>query len=239
MTARAVEHRDHVGVAAFFANLVAQQIPGDTLAERGVRGSAVRLLTAHRSKGLEWELVVVAHVQQEGWPDLRRRSSLLGADRIGLDPLGRSRPGAAGHRPGAADGGAPTLLRRLHPRPQTARRHRGEVDRRRGRAAVPVPGRARDQSRAPRRTAAAAAVAGRARRRAAADRRRPGHLAAAAGGRGPAPGRARRSRRSAVARSCRRQTRRRGGAPARRRGPASRCATRSDRSRSRRACSRR
>jgi len=88
VTARAVEHRDHVGVAAFFANLVAQQIPGDTLAERGVRGSAVRLLTAHRSKGLEWELVVVAHVQQEGWPDLRRRSSLLGADRIGLDPSG-------------------------------------------------------------------------------------------------------------------------------------------------------
>ncbi|PUA82015.1 ATP-dependent helicase [Nocardioides currus] len=88
VTARAVEHRDHVGVADFFANLVAQQIPGDTLAERGVRGSAVRLLTAHRSKGLEWELVVVAHVQQEGWPDLRRRSSLLGADRIGLDPSG-------------------------------------------------------------------------------------------------------------------------------------------------------
>ena len=88
VTARAVEHRDHVGIGAFFASLVAQQIPGDTLAERGVRGSAVRLLTAHRSKGLEWELVVVAHVQQEGWPDLRRRSSLLGADRIGLDPSG-------------------------------------------------------------------------------------------------------------------------------------------------------
>ena len=90
VTARAVEHRDHVGVAAFFANLVAQQIPGDTLAEKGVRGSTVRLLTAHRSKGLEWALVVVAHVQQEGWPDLRRRSSLLGADRIGLDAAGRA-----------------------------------------------------------------------------------------------------------------------------------------------------
>ncbi len=88
VTARAVEHRDHVGAGAFFASLVAQEIPGDTLADRGVRGSAVRLLTAHRSKGLEWDLVVVAHVQQEGWPDLRRRSSLLGADRIGLDPAG-------------------------------------------------------------------------------------------------------------------------------------------------------
>ena len=83
--ARAEEQRDHVGVRNFLATLVAQQIPGDTLAERGVRGAAVRLLTAHRSKGLEWRLVVVAHVQQDGWPDLRRRASLLQADRIGAD----------------------------------------------------------------------------------------------------------------------------------------------------------
>ncbi|HEY0902963.1 MAG TPA: ATP-dependent DNA helicase [Marmoricola sp.] len=81
--ARAEEHRDHGSVHNFLASLSAQQIPADTLAEQGVRGSAVRLLTAHRSKGLEWRLVVVAHVQQEVWPDLRRRSSLLGADRIG------------------------------------------------------------------------------------------------------------------------------------------------------------
>ncbi len=88
LASRAVDQRDHVGVAAFFASVVAQQLPADTLAERGVRGSAVRLLTAHRSKGLEWDLVVVAHVQQEGWPDLRRRATLLGADRIGVDPAG-------------------------------------------------------------------------------------------------------------------------------------------------------
>ena len=83
VAARAEERRDHVGVRAFLATLVAQQIPADTLAERGARGAAVRLLTAHRAKGLEWRLVVVAHVQQEGWPDLRRRSTLLQADRIG------------------------------------------------------------------------------------------------------------------------------------------------------------
>jgi superfamily I DNA/RNA helicase/RecB family exonuclease len=83
VAARAEERRDHIGVRAFLATLVAQQIPADTLAERGARGAAVRLLTAHRSKGLEWRLVVVAHVQQDGWPDLRRRSTLLQADRIG------------------------------------------------------------------------------------------------------------------------------------------------------------
>jgi superfamily I DNA/RNA helicase/RecB family exonuclease len=81
--ARAEERRGHTGVTDFVATLVAQQIPADTLADRGVRGSAVRLLTAHRAKGLEWPLVVVAHAQEEGWPDLRRRTTLLQADRIG------------------------------------------------------------------------------------------------------------------------------------------------------------
>ncbi len=85
--ARAEEQRDHAGVVNFLATLVAQQLPGDTLAERGVRGAAVRLLTAHRAKGLEWRLVVVAHVQADGWPDLRRRSSLLRADLIGSQGL--------------------------------------------------------------------------------------------------------------------------------------------------------
>ena len=46
------------------------------------RGDAVRLLTAHRSKGLEWEFVVVAGVQEGGWPDLRLRSTLLEADAL-------------------------------------------------------------------------------------------------------------------------------------------------------------
>ena len=93
VAARAEEQRGHTSVVSFLESLRAQQIPADTLAERGVRGEAVRLLTAHRSKGLEWRFVVVAHVQDEGWPDLRRRSTLLHADRIGADgilpPLGR------------------------------------------------------------------------------------------------------------------------------------------------------
>ncbi len=84
---RTEEQRGHTGVEDFLSTLEAQQIPGDTLADRGVRGSAVRLLTAHRAKGLEWGLVVVAHAQEEGWPDLRRRTTLLQADRIGAGEL--------------------------------------------------------------------------------------------------------------------------------------------------------
>lgn len=85
--ARAEEQRLHLKVPDLLATLAAQQIPADTLAERGVRGSTVRLLTAHRSKGLQWKLVVVAHVQAEQWPDLRRRASLLQPDRIGTHGL--------------------------------------------------------------------------------------------------------------------------------------------------------
>ena len=86
--ARTEEHRGHTSVREFLAMLQAQRIPADTLADRGVRGDAVRLLTAHRAKGLEWDLVVVAHVQEDGWPDLRRRATLLQADRIGALPDG-------------------------------------------------------------------------------------------------------------------------------------------------------
>jgi superfamily I DNA/RNA helicase/RecB family exonuclease len=85
--ARVEEQKGHTGVREFLTTLRAQEIPADTLADRGVRGEAVRLLTAHRAKGLEWRLVVVAHVQEGAWPDLRRRDSLLQADRIGPDGL--------------------------------------------------------------------------------------------------------------------------------------------------------
>ena len=84
---RSEQQHGHRSLREFTETLRAQQIPADTLAERGVRGDAVRLLTAHRSKGLEWPLVVVAHVQEEAWPDLRRRHTLLRADRIGVDDL--------------------------------------------------------------------------------------------------------------------------------------------------------
>ncbi|MBC3842638.1 ATP-dependent helicase [Streptacidiphilus sp. 4-A2] len=71
----------------FLAELEQQDIAADTLSGRVARQDAVRLLTAHRSKGLEWRLVVVAGVQEGLWPDLRRRGSLLEADRIGRDGL--------------------------------------------------------------------------------------------------------------------------------------------------------
>jgi superfamily I DNA/RNA helicase/RecB family exonuclease len=83
------------GVANFLAELDAQVIPADTLAERGIRGPAVRLLTAHRAKGLQWRLVVVPGVQDGVWPDLRRRGSLLQSDRLGRAGLVDAAPPSA------------------------------------------------------------------------------------------------------------------------------------------------
>ncbi|GAA4863586.1 ATP-dependent DNA helicase [Kitasatospora terrestris] len=77
----------HRSALDLLAELEAQDIAADTLTVRAVRPDAVRLMTAHRSKGLEWRVVVVAGVQDGLWPDLRRRGSLLEADRIGRDGL--------------------------------------------------------------------------------------------------------------------------------------------------------
>jgi superfamily I DNA/RNA helicase/RecB family exonuclease len=69
-------------IEVFLDYLAEQQLPTDTIAATADRGEAVRLLTAHAAKGLEWDLVVVAGVQEGVWPDLRLRGSVLGSERL-------------------------------------------------------------------------------------------------------------------------------------------------------------
>ncbi|MDG4815305.1 ATP-dependent DNA helicase [Micromonospora sp. WMMD956] len=66
----------------FLDHVLGQDLPADTLAPTADRGEAVRLLTAHAAKGLEWDLVAVAGVQEGVWPDLRLRGTLLGSERL-------------------------------------------------------------------------------------------------------------------------------------------------------------
>ncbi len=66
----------------FLDHLLGQQIPADSLAARAPGGEAVSVLTAHASKGLEWDVVCVAGVQEGVWPTSRLRGSFLGTERL-------------------------------------------------------------------------------------------------------------------------------------------------------------
>lgn len=83
-----VQRSGPVGVSAFLSEVRAMLLPGRAGGDAGqLPGQHVKLLSAHRAKGLEWELVVVAGVQEGLWPDVRLRSDLL---RVGeLGPRGR------------------------------------------------------------------------------------------------------------------------------------------------------
>ena len=91
----------------FLDSVAGQEIAGDTLAERSPQTDAVAVLTAHRAKGLEWDLVVVAGVQEGTWPDLRMRGSLLGMDEL-VDAVAGDQD-----RAGAADAAAAALSSKL------------------------------------------------------------------------------------------------------------------------------
>ncbi len=79
--ARFTDRLPRAGIEQFVEHLAAQQVPGAATPRAG-EPDAVTILTAHASKGLEWDLVCVAHVQEGSWPDLRRRGSLLGVEHL-------------------------------------------------------------------------------------------------------------------------------------------------------------
>jgi superfamily I DNA/RNA helicase/RecB family exonuclease len=84
---RAAETIGGGSIRTLLAQVDVQQIPGDRPQPDTRSADAVAVMTAHRSKGLEWPLVAVVGVQEGGWPDLRRRGSFLAADRLQPDGL--------------------------------------------------------------------------------------------------------------------------------------------------------
>ena len=71
------------------------QITDAEISQQRHIGDEVTILTAHASKGLEWQVVCVAGVQEGSWPDLRRRGSLLGVDLL-VDLLAERAPISSG-----------------------------------------------------------------------------------------------------------------------------------------------
>ncbi len=80
--ARYVDRLPGEGPEGFVEQVRGQQIPSETLAVTAPQDRAVQLMTAHAAKGLEWDVVAVAGVQEGVWPDLRVRGSLLGTEAL-------------------------------------------------------------------------------------------------------------------------------------------------------------
>jgi superfamily I DNA/RNA helicase/RecB family exonuclease len=80
--ARFVDRLPGEGPAGFVEHLRGQQVPADTPSSGATPGPAVQLMTAHAAKGLEWDVVAVAGVQEGIWPDLRVRGGLLGTETL-------------------------------------------------------------------------------------------------------------------------------------------------------------
>ena len=76
------------GLRTVLAALQAQQIPAEPVVERGITSPGVRVLTAHRAKGLEWRRVWIAGAEEGTWPDIRPRGSILQAERLDARGLG-------------------------------------------------------------------------------------------------------------------------------------------------------
>lgn len=84
------------GPASFLQHLQSQDFPADTLADQGEHADAVAIHTPVGAAGGEWDVVIVAGVQEDVWPDLRIRDSLLGAAELADIATHRRVPDGAG-----------------------------------------------------------------------------------------------------------------------------------------------
>lgn len=92
------EQRNPAGSAREFClQLLADDVPTDTLTRMGIRPPGVDVLTPAQAMGREWEVVAVLGLQDGRWPNLRLRDRVLradlladlGAGRVGTDSQGQ------------------------------------------------------------------------------------------------------------------------------------------------------
>ncbi|WP_241992424.1 ATP-dependent helicase [Cryobacterium lactosi] len=95
---RFVERTPAAPPVLFVEHLVDTDVPEDTLAPRALAESVV-VSTPSGTIGRDYDLVVLAGVQENVWPDLRIRGSLLGSGDLALIAAGET-PDPAGARTG-------------------------------------------------------------------------------------------------------------------------------------------
>ena len=80
--ARFIERFPGADPARFLQEISEEFIAADVITAKGVRPDALEILTVHSAKGRQWPYIVVAGVQEGSWPNLKTRSTLLGAERL-------------------------------------------------------------------------------------------------------------------------------------------------------------
>jgi hypothetical protein len=80
--ARFIERFPGAAPSVFLDQISEEFIAADVITSKGVRPDALEILTVHSAKGRQWPLVIVACVQEGIWPNLKVRSTLLGAERL-------------------------------------------------------------------------------------------------------------------------------------------------------------
>ena len=70
------------GPEGFVAHVAAQDVAGDSLVEQAPADDVVTVTTPQGAAGREWDLVVIAGLQDGVWPDLRLRGSVLGSQEL-------------------------------------------------------------------------------------------------------------------------------------------------------------
>ena len=86
-----VEGGGAAGIRTLLGVVEAQQIPADRARESRLGSRGVQLMTAHRARGRQWRLVVVAGVQEGAWPAGRAVSALLEPERLVSEGIGPRR----------------------------------------------------------------------------------------------------------------------------------------------------
>ncbi|MDN4482691.1 UrvD/REP family ATP-dependent DNA helicase [Demequina lignilytica] len=84
------ERMPHASVASFVEHLEGQDFAADSLGARARVEDAVAFSTAASASGREWDVVVVAGLEEGVWPDLRLRDSVLGAQHLADVLAGRA-----------------------------------------------------------------------------------------------------------------------------------------------------
>lgn len=68
--------------ALFIDQLLGEKILADSITVSAQRNEVVQIMTVHSAKGLEWQYVALAGMQEGSWPNLKQRGSLLGSERL-------------------------------------------------------------------------------------------------------------------------------------------------------------